>query len=574
MNRKQRRAGLKQAGSGPRQSAAQLFADALRLQQMNKLDDAARAYKRLLLIAPDHAQASNNLACILQTQGKFAEASARFARTLELMPQLLGQFGAICATLTALLPTLAGAMARASQAWPRRLPPDDLFGGAGLVGIVADPLLLTILQSTPVRDVALERVLTSVRAALLERAAANALDDDALGFCCALAQQCFINEYVFATTPAEDALVESIGHNLDGIAPTRLAALAMYLPLHELTGAEALLSRQWPEPVDDVVTLQLREPLAERALRQTIPQLTAIEDATSQRVRQMYEENPYPRWIQPPAGAAPLPIDRYLRGLFPAATFNPPAPQDTLDVLVAGCGTGWHAIGLAHVLQGARITAIDLSRGSLAYAKHKTPTALAAHIDYAQADILKLGALERRFDVIDASGVLHHMADPFAGWRILLGLLRPNGVMHLGLYSELGRRDVLAARGFIRERGYGATAAEIRRCRQELLESPHAGVARFDDFFSTSECRDLLFHVQESRTSIPAIKAFLDEQNLTFIGFEFGEAAQRGYQAWFAQRGWPLGDLKRWHEFETQYPDTFSAMYHFWVQKPGPLAKS
>src|SRR5581483_1406798 len=198
MNRKQRRAGLKQAGSGPRQSAAQLFADALRLQQMNKLDDAARAYKRLLLIAPDHAQASNNLACILQTQGKFAEASARFARTLELMPQLLGQFGAICATLTALLPTLAGAMARASQAWPRRLPPDDLFGGAGLVGIVADPLLLTILQSTPVRDVALERVLTSVRAALLDRAAANALDDDALGFCCALAQQCFINEYVFA----------------------------------------------------------------------------------------------------------------------------------------------------------------------------------------------------------------------------------------------------------------------------------------------------------------------------------------------------------------------------------------
>jgi len=569
MNRKQRRAGLKHtssAGGARSQSAAQLFADALRCQQENRLDEAARIYKRLLLLKPDHAEASNNLAQVLQAQGKLAEASASFARTLELMPQLQSQFGAICRTLMSVLPVLEEAMRRANQAWPQRLSAERLFGSAGLAAVAADPLLLTILRSSPVRDVALERVLTMLRAALLDAiVAGSARDDAALAFCCALAQQCFINEHVFATTLAEDNQVELIKTNLRDVPPMRLAALAMYVPLHALPDAQSLLDRTWPDDIEDVLTLQLREPMEERALRSSIPQLTAIEDVTSQRVRQMYEENPYPRWVHIASNAALLPIDLYLRGMFPTAAFTPLAKTEGLDVLVAGCGTGWHAIGIAGVLQGARLLAIDLSLTSLAYAKRKTPPSLV--IDYAQADILKLGTIERRFDVIDASGVLHHMADPFAGWRTLLGLLRPNGLMHLGFYSELGRRDVVATRTFIAERGYGTSPAEIRRARQDLLATPLASVTRFDDFFSTSECRDLLFHVQESRTTIPAIKAFLAEHGLKFIGFEFGDVALRGYRALFGERHWSMSDLDRWHEFETNYPDTFSGMYQFWVQK-------
>ena len=89
------------------------------------------------------------------------------------------------------------------------------------------------------------------------------------------------------------------------------------------------------------------------------------------------------------------------------------------------------------------------------------------------------------------------MADPLAGWRILLSLLRPGGLMHLAFYSDVGRGDVAAARMFIAERKFGATPDDIRRCRQELLATPLASVTRFTDFFTTSECRDLLFHVHE-----------------------------------------------------------------------------
>ena len=64
-----------------------------------------------------------------------------------------------------------------------------------------------------------------------------------------------------------------------------------------------------------------------------------------------------------------------------------------------------------------------------------------ANIEHAQADILKLDSLDRRFDVIETAGVLHHLADPAAGWRLLLSLLRPNGLMFVGLYSALARRS-------------------------------------------------------------------------------------------------------------------------------------
>jgi len=577
MNRKQRRAMRKQstpvearAGS-PDAGVAPLFAKAVRHQQQNQHADAMRAYKRLLLLEPDHAEAVNNLACLLQAQGRLAEASAQFARTIELTPQLVSQqFGAICATLAAVLPPLGEAMRRATEAWPQRPPPDQWLGGAGLAAIAADPLLLTILRSGPVRDVALERALTGLRAALLDEIAGGAPHDDtALAFCCMLARQCFINEYVFATTPNEESRVERIKADAREISPMRLAAIAMYMPLHALPYAQDLLDRAWPRPVDEVVTQQLREPMRERALRDAIPRPAAIDDDVSRRVRRQYEENPYPRWVDGAGNVAPVTVDAYLRATIPGAVFAPLGTAAQLDVLVAGCGTGSLPIELAKKLSGVRVFAIDLSLASLAYAMRKTPAALADRLSYAQADILQIGTLGRGFDVVDASGVLHHMADPKQGLRALLAVLRPGGLMHLGLYSEIARRNVTAARNYLAEKGYQPTTDGIRRARQDILDSNLRGIAGIGDFFTTSECRDLLFHVQEHQLTIPKIKSLLTETGLNFIGFVFDSPQVRRYAALFARSGASTVDLDAWHAFEMRNPDMFSGMYQFWVQKPG-----
>jgi SAM-dependent methyltransferase len=579
MNRKQRRATLKHGSriaAPSSDSVSQIdksFANAVRLESAGKLNDAVRGYKRVLQLNLDHAEASNNLARTLHTLGNTTDASIFYARTLALMPQLLQQYAGIRATLVSLLPALDGALSRQADAWPKQLSEAELFGEAGLGAIVADPLLLHLLRSIPVRDIAFERLLTRLRALLLGHAS-KPFSETMLAFVCALAGQCFINEYVFATTADEDAQVERLNGALDdalargaSIDAVQLAVFAMYRPLHMLASASMLLERSWPTAIDELLTQQLREPAEERRLRDSIPRLTGIDDETSRKVRQQYEENPYPRWVRVAGQVVPIPVDQYLRDQFPTGAFVPLGKIEQLDMLIAGCGTGQVAIASVQKYSGAQGLAIDLSLSSLCYARRKTPPELSSRIEYAQADILELASIERSFDVIDACGVLHHMADPFEGWRILLTLLRPGGLMHIAFYSNAGRSDVVATRAYIAERGFGSTPDEIRRCRQELLETPLASVSRFTDFFTTSECRDLLFHVHEARVTIPVIKSFIREQGLKFIGFEFDQPILQRYRDEFSALGWSLTDLDRWQELEAKHPDTFSGMYQFWVQK-------
>lgn len=123
----------------------------------------------------------------------------------------------------------------------------------GSASIAANPYFRTVLESTVVRDATLERWLTALRAAILLATLANEprADDDILGFCSALAQQCFINEYVFAVAPDETEQVERLKSSVVSalvretpIHPLRVVALAMYTGLHELPDAQVLIQRK------------------------------------------------------------------------------------------------------------------------------------------------------------------------------------------------------------------------------------------------------------------------------------------------------------------------------------------
>ena len=142
--------------------------------------------------------------------------------------------------------------------------------------------------------------------------------------------------------------------------------------------------------------------------------------------------------------------------------------------------------------------------------------------------------------------------------------------MLVGLYSELGRRSVAAARRLIAERGYGPSAADIRRCRQELMSmGPVAAagkVTAFSDFYVTSECRDLLFHVSEQRFTLPRIKALLTEFELDFTGFLVEPRLLRKYRDRFPDDP-SAANLDHWNDLEIEFPDAFAGMYVFLVQK-------
>ncbi len=287
-------------------------------------------------------------------------------------------------------------------------------------------------------------------------------------------------------------------------------------------------------------------------------------------MQNQYEESPYPRWVKCAPDDITQPVDARLRTDFPHARYRPIGRTNSLDVLIAGCGTGQQAVMMARRYAGARVLAVDLSLSSLCYAKHRTDALGLNNIEYGQADILKLASLGRDFDLIACTGVLHHLADPLEGWRTLLSILRPNGIMHIALYSELARADVVAARDLIATRGYKANIDDIRRCRQDILaldeKSPDRAIAWRGDFYATSDCRDLLFHVQEHQFTIPQIKHFLADNGLEFIGFEHDAHVLARYRAQFPDDP-ACTDLDHWHAYEQQNPRTFARMYQFIVQK-------
>jgi 2-polyprenyl-3-methyl-5-hydroxy-6-metoxy-1,4-benzoquinol methylase len=545
-----------------------LLGDIVQQGGRNKL--AVKLLSQALALDRCDVAAHDTIAIAYQALGRLDEAARHFTQAMALGlrdPEMLIKQS----------PAVAAPLRRLAAARPRQLPLAELLGPRGVTLIAHEAMLLALLQSKIVHDIELEQLLTAIRRGLLQEVTERhpaVIDNDGLALFGALAQQCFLNEYVFALGESEreqlrqvrDRIANALGAGAE-IAPLDVIVAASYEPLHTLPGASALLDRSGPEAVEQLLTQQIREPAEEAADYGEIPSLTAIDDATSLQVKSQYEENPYPRWTTVPH-VHPTTVVNFLwdrLNILPAGWSRTTAG---VDILIVGCGTGSHPIDSGLRFPQARILATDISRKSLAYARRKTRALGFTNVIYAQADILKLASLQRRFDVIEAVGVLHHLADPEAGWRTLLSLLRPNGLMLVGLYSATARRPLAAVRAFIAERGYRPTAAAIRNCRQDLIR--RGGMPPFRDFSSVSGCRDLLFNVMEHQFTIPQIETFLDANRLTFLGFDqLPPDVLRQFSQQFPDTA-TLRDLKSWHAYEQMHPLTFGNMYFFWVQKTEP----
>ncbi|WP_158592250.1 tetratricopeptide repeat protein [Noviherbaspirillum sedimenti] len=595
----------------------------LTLHALGRPDDAIAAFQQALSLKPDYVEALLALARLLQGQGELKKALLCCQRLLQIRSDEDGHWHLYAGILELLsedaltlvdrdlllrafdknvldpqkLERMTTAIVCSDpQVQPLLAAANDPQGGvARIAAALADgslrplvemPLLLALLEQSLITDYRLERLLTLARQVMLaaasrEESAGPAADVPALErFACALALQCFANEYLYTVTPQEQEVLAALTSKVAGVLDQqatcpviKLALLACYQALYRAPFAAKILSANWPQGYMQLLfERQLRQLLEEERIKALIPGVSGVTDAVSQAVRQQYEENPYPRWRRRGKPGIAQPLREALHQRLPHFSLPERLPAAP-DILVAGCGTGSDAFQVAQAFAHASMLAVDISKTSLAYAMRATREFGVADIDFRHGDILELGALEQKFDLIVCSGVLHHMRDPLAGWRVLTGLLRPHGYMNIGLYSRRARREVSALRELVVQKGYAATREGISRFRRDVMQGGSGidigDIAISPDFYSTSACRDLIFHVQEHVYSPLEIAACLDQLGLQFLGFEFSNPETRNrYLARFP--GNPACDsLANWEVVEEENPAIFAGMYQFWVSKRG-----
>jgi SAM-dependent methyltransferase len=440
-------------------------------------------------------------------------------------------------------------------------------------------LIAALLYRGRIASRLIESLLVSLRRELLAFADAGKMPaPEWVGLAEAMARHNFLNEYIWDEIEAEqasvDQLIARVSRAIEAGEPVSAFDLFVIGAYRPLVSVDAV--REWVRQIgsrdikalDETLRLVVFDRLIEEGIE--IQTITPITSDVSLKVRSQYEENPYPRWRHMPLYS----VFRSLPDYVAAATGQSKAlsSNDPLRprVLIAGAGTGRHPLGVALSLPTAAVLAIDLSRASLAYAAREATMRNVGNVSFAQADILKLSGVEAEFDLIESCGVLHHMEDPEAGLRSLLRALKPGGYLRLALYSKIARRAITAARETFAASDHAADLAGIRAFRRDLLRSDDPALASLQtihDFYSASEFRDLVMHVQEHQFTLPQIKVLLTRNGLKFVGFHSSaarEALSRMPEKTMKRR---IRDLDAWDRFEKRNPDTFIGMYDFFCIK-------
>jgi SAM-dependent methyltransferase len=383
---------------------------------------------------------------------------------------------------------------------------------------------------------------------------------------CALSRYCFLTDYIMPYTEEEGAMLDVLEKRILQDAPkvnlSELACYGCYKYLYALSGSKEIAAElKGGNHVSQIPKSQIQEYWEQKEIASGIEILGEIEDKTSLDVQAQYEVFPYPRW-----GAAP-------KGLFdPEIVAH--LENKKAEILVAGCGTGKEAALASYAFPNAKITAVDLSKTSLAYAMYKARQFGIENVRFYQADIMNLVEQQgwtERFDYIASAGVLHHMKDPKAGWNVLCRALKKGGVMDIGLYSHYARWAVSEAREVIRDADIGSDAQAIRAFRQNVRSHlKHKAIKNlegFSDYYNLSECRDLLFHVQEHQFDLLQVKSHLDDLGVEFVKFNLDAGTIEKYLKQNGEVDPDATNLELWDKWERKNPDLFVAMYRFWCRK-------
>jgi hypothetical protein len=161
------------------------------------------------------------------------------------------------------------------------------------------------------------------------------------------------------------------------------------------------------------------------------------------------------------------------------------------------------------------------------------------------------------------------MQDPALGLEKLKNRLMPKGLIKLGLYSQEARTSIQSVRNLVKQYDIPTNQQSIRSMRQAIIDNKlpldNKGILDSQDFYSSSGCRDLLFHAQELLFTPEDLSKLSIDQNLNFLGFILPTHIKQKYAELYPEDK-TMTNLHHWQTFEKKHPQTFSRMYQFYLQ--------
>jgi SAM-dependent methyltransferase len=201
--------------------------------------------------------------------------------------------------------------------------------------------------------------------------------------------------------------------------------------------------------------------------------------------------------------------------------------------LVAGGGTGDAAIMLAQQLHNegaakAEIVYLDWSAAARQVAEARAKARNLANLRFVTGSLIEFEALQLgRFDYIDCCGVLHHLPDPDAGLRALVGALNDDGGLGLMLYGRLGRSGVYPAQDMLRTllTETDDVTERVRIAKKLLAQMPPTNWLKRNPFVADhltegdSGVFDLLLHARDRAYDVREVAAMLGGAGLRLVSF-------------------------------------------------------
>lgn len=208
--------------------------------------------------------------------------------------------------------------------------------------------------------------------------------------------------------------------------------------------------------------------------------------------------------------------------------------RQNIRILDAGCGTGVGTEYLILLNPQAEIVGIDLSEKAVLIAQERcrrsgVSAKHEATVSFHHLKLEEASQLSEEFDLINCVGVLHHLPNPIKGIQALASKLAPGGLMHIFVYSEIGRWEIQLMQKAIAllqrdKRGDYQDGVLVGRQIFASLPDNNRLVKREKERWSLENHRDESFadmyvHPQEIDYNVDTLFELIEASGLEFIGF-------------------------------------------------------